>query len=253
LKDIINKIKKFRIIIGIVVFQLFLISTLLILNCCGLYGANKNEFITTSILIIIGFGFQVIAVYLAFKYGLDIVDIQRKNKANEIFENLKVDLRGNYKIHNNVILIVKNDSDYPITDCVAYISIDNKQEDYVNTYYTYEDSSNNYKVDEVKLSWAKVEGGKHQYKIDINSNESQDLLFCRFHNVKTLGSQNKIHCIEIPSEEGYANEDLQAKSRCFLYKNRYYIFTIKIVCKEARGKEFIFKYILEKDDFEKIK
>ncbi len=75
---------------------------------------------------------------------------------------------------------------------------------------------------EDRLSWSKNVDGKNESEINIHQGESQKLNLIRLHSI------NQKQIIEVASEQGFYNKDLNNVTRSTLIEKNY-IFKIKII------------------------
>ena len=243
--------KKYIIILIIILISI--IISLIVLYNCNIFKLEENKYLTTSILSVFGFIIQIFAIILAFNYGLEANERTNNKIKDKIYDSLSLSFQE-YKNEivsnkgNDVInLIIKNNSNYTIEECIAYITIKDKEYHFYIPDFTYDVLAHS-NVNEEKLSWASCENKKHSPRMNIHPEEKQDLLFC----INRKMFQDKrfpndyAYCIEIPSETGY-NFHFEGISRCIIENNRNYTFEISLVGKNIKRKNFIIQYIYDKE------
>lgn len=139
-----------------------------------------------------------------------------------------------------------NDSDYPMTDCWAYITIDHTDEDIVPV--TRKEGENRFinahippqwprDLKEDRLCWALLTPAGNPPNINIYSQEQQELL--------VFEVANDWSHFKVFSEEGHPGA-APSDSRRPLYRiglrgNKKYRGYLKIVSKDSKGKRFFFE------------
>lgn len=222
-----------------IAFAITIIGMILLWNNC-FTSSESNRFLITSILSMLGIFTSIIMVIWGFRLGLKFTEEEAKKKRKSITDQLKyVDNSLNTggsekKCH----IRIANQSDYTISNCKAFITINNLVEDIIQCPisiktkdYVFISTNNAKQILEEKTSWAlKNDDLKNVHTIDLCAGDFHDLMI--FHIADDA-------CIEIPSENGYSTDT--GNSRCFL-KNQDYEITVRIVSNDTLPKEFTFQY-----------
>lgn len=133
---------------------------------------------------------------------------------------------------------VLNKSFLSLRNVIAYITINNDKNDLIQSSRIQVFCSDK-KVVEDRLSWSKNIDGKNISEIDIHQGESQKLNLIRYHE------NDPRNAIEVASEQGFFDENINNKSRAVLFSNRDYIFEIKLIADNLAPikKKFIYNYL----------